>query len=91
MEEDHTKLKQAYLREQIMKKDYNPTHFANFLAKERKNGDDIGNWSLRSLREIVIQYKETFPEPPTSSEDEDEDGFEGEDSDLSEDEYKNDM
>lgn len=91
MEEDHTKLKQAYLREQIMKKGYNPTHFANYLATQRENGDDIENWSLQSLREIVIQFREDYPEPPSSSDEEEESKVDQVNSDLSEDEYKTDM
>ena len=51
-----------------MKKGYNPIHFANYLAKERDKGDDIENWSLKSLREIVLQYREDYPEPPSSDE-----------------------
>lgn len=89
MEEDQTKLKQAYLREEIMEMEYNPIHFANYLAGERENGDDIDNWSFGSLKKIVIQYKEENPEPESGEDNEEENPIQDE-SDLSEDNYDED-
>lgn len=86
LEEEQTKLKQAYLREEIMEREYNPIHFANYLAKERENGDDIDNWSLGSLKKIVIQFKEEYPDPLSDDEVDEENPIQNE-SDLSDDNY----
>lgn len=61
--QDNTELKQHYLREEILEIGYNPGHFASYLCNERDDGDDIDNWSLESLIDIVKQYKLDNPDP----------------------------
>lgn len=61
--EDNREIKQNYLREQILETGYDPGHFASYLCKERSDGDDIDNWSVESLIDVVKQYKMDNPDP----------------------------
>lgn len=61
--EENTGVKQQYLRDEILEIGYNPGHFAAYLCKERDDGDDIDNWSIESLIDVVKQYKMDNPDP----------------------------
>ena len=68
MSEEETQEKQQFLRSEILEAGYNPGNFAVFLGKKRQNGDDIDNWSMRSLTEVVKEYKVLNPEPTDDDE-----------------------
>jgi hypothetical protein len=53
---ESTKKKQVYLRKNIMEAGYDPSHFADFMSEQREEGEDIDNWSLDSLKEMVDKY-----------------------------------
>ena len=56
--EDEQELKQQFLREEILEKNYDAQSFINFLiAKKGENAADINNWSLDELKLIVVEYK----------------------------------
>jgi hypothetical protein len=61
--EDKINEKQQYLRDEILQIGYNPAHFASYLCGEREDGDDIDNWSVDSLVDVVKQYKMDNPDP----------------------------
>ena len=39
----------------IVSKD--PAEFVNYMATQRYNGDEIDNWSIDELKEVVREYK----------------------------------
>ena len=63
-----TKKKQKYLRSQIIQGGYNGSKFMGFLQKEREDGnyktlfnilgDDVNNWSMESLENVVSKFIE---------------------------------
>lgn len=63
---DETKTKQAYLRKEIIDRGYDSQAFADFLQSQKENGrfgseslgDDIDNWSVRSLELQVHRFQE---------------------------------
>ena len=56
--EDEQELKQQFLREEILEKNYDPQLFINFLiSKKGETAEDINNWSLDELKSIVIEFK----------------------------------
>lgn len=57
MAEDQTKLKQIYLRTEIIEKGYNAAKFADFLGSKREDGEDIEVWSTRSLEDLVLEFQ----------------------------------
>lgn len=56
------------MRTEILDAGYDPGNFAVFLGKKRENGDDIDNWSIDSLIEVVREYKTLNPEPTEDDE-----------------------
>ena len=61
--EDEQELKQQFLREEILEKNYDPQLFIDFLiSKKGETAEDINNWSLDELKSIVIEYKNTHNE-----------------------------
>ena len=56
--EDEQELKQQFLREEILEKNYDPQLFIDFLiSKKGETAEDINNWSLDELKLIVIEFK----------------------------------
>ena len=56
--------KQAFLRQQILQKQYDPQEFIEFLDSKLKIGDDLSLCSfeqLKSVVEVFLNYKN--PEP----------------------------
>lgn len=54
--EDYTKEKQNYLRSKIIDVGYDPVHFTDFMSKQKEDGEDIDNWSISSLKDMVVKY-----------------------------------
>ena len=56
--EEEQELKQQFLREEILDKNYDAQSFIDFLiAKKGNSAADINNWSLDELKLIVVEYK----------------------------------
>ena len=51
------KIKQTFLRKEIIEKGYDPLHFAEYLNKKKKDGINIENWLITELEEMIINYK----------------------------------
>lgn len=52
------KKKQEFLVDQIINKGYDANTFAQYIQDQREEGDDLQNWSLSSLQEAVLKYKQ---------------------------------
>jgi hypothetical protein len=51
--------KQEYLREQILKADYDPLAFKDKLdSKMAGGGDDLELWSMEALRAVVAEFRD---------------------------------
>lgn len=55
--EDIKKLKQEFLKNEILNKGYDPKHFSEYISDKKKDGTDIDNWILVELEKIVVDYK----------------------------------
>ena len=68
--------KQALLQTEIIEKNYDKTAFINFCLSKKENGDDLNNWTLDELKEIVNEFVnsqqevhiEAQPEPQSHTE-----------------------
>ena len=57
-DEQEQELKQQFLREEILEKNYDPQSFIDFLTfKKGETAADINNWTLDELKSIVVEYK----------------------------------
>ena len=48
--------KQNLLQTEIIEKNYDKTAFINFCLSKKENGDDLNNWSLEELTQIVKDF-----------------------------------
>ena len=51
--------KQKLLQEEIIDKNYDTTDFITFCLIKKENGDDLNNWTLEELENIVCEFQET--------------------------------
>ena len=51
--------KQTLLQTEIIEKNYDKTAFINFCLSKKENGDDLNNWSLDELKQIVEEFVST--------------------------------
>lgn len=68
VEEEKAK-KQAYLKEHIVQKGYDKLEFAQYMAESKENGNDIDEWALIELIDMVEEFKSTHK--PVEKEDSD--------------------
>ena len=54
--------KQTLLQTEIIEKNYDKTAFINFCLSKKENGDDLNNWTLDELRQIVNEFVSTQQE-----------------------------
>ena len=54
--EDQLQLKQDYLKAEIIDKNLEPSKFLEFCTSQKENGDDLNNWTLSELEEIVKEF-----------------------------------
>lgn len=54
--EGEIQAKQSLLQTEIIEKNYDKTAFINFCLSKKENGDDLNNWSLEELTEIVHEF-----------------------------------
>ena len=46
--------KQMYLVENVQRKGYDTTQFANYMASQKKNGNDVDVWSLEEIKDVSL-------------------------------------
>jgi hypothetical protein len=56
MEDEEIQAKQSLLQTEIIEKNYDKTAFINFCLSKKENGDDLNNWTLDELTEIVREF-----------------------------------
>ena len=54
--------KQDLLNNEIITKNYDKNAFINFCLSKKENGDDLNNWTLEELKEIVSEFVSTQTE-----------------------------
>lgn len=54
--EEQIQAKQSLLQSEIIDKNYDKTSFINFCLSKKENGDDLNNWTLEELTEIVKEF-----------------------------------
>ena len=68
MEEEEIQAKQTLLQSEIIEKNYDKTAFINFCLSKKENGDDLNNWTLDELKEIVSEFVSTQNQAQAASE-----------------------
>ena len=61
--EDEIQQKQQLLQTEIMDKNYDKNSFINFCLSKKENGDDLSNWTLSELQEIIKEFASTQQQP----------------------------
>ena len=64
---DWTKQKQNYLREEIIAKGYGAPEFVDFLASKKENGADIEMWALQELKDMVKAFQDQTDKKDSST------------------------
>ena len=86
MEEDEIQAKQTLLQTEIIEKNYDKTAFINFCLSKKENGDDLNNWTLEELTQIVNEFVSSQTQTVSSSEPQNEapktEGKEGENQEI---------
>ena len=54
--ESETKQKQTLLQTEIIDKNFNKEEFIKFCLTKKEGGDDINNWALEELKEIINEF-----------------------------------
>jgi hypothetical protein len=68
MEEgDEIQAKQTLLQTEIIEKNYDKTAFINFCLSKKENGDDLNNWTLDELTEIVHEFVKSQTQTQTQT------------------------
>lgn len=57
-DENYRKMKQKYLREQIISENFDQEEFAEYLDKCKTNGTNIDNWEFDELINMVEDFKQ---------------------------------
>ena len=68
MEDEEIQAKQTLLQSEIIEKNYDKTAFINFCLSKKENGDDLNNWTLDELTQIVQEFVSTQNQAQTQSE-----------------------
>ena len=59
--------KQTLLQTEIIEKNFDKTAFINFCLSKKENGDDLNNWTLAELTEIVHEFVNSQQAPQSST------------------------
>ena len=59
MEGEDIEAKQALLQSEIIDKNLDKNSFINFCLNKKENGDDLNNWTLEELQQIIKEFTET--------------------------------
>lgn len=57
-DENYRKMKQKYLREQIINENFDQQQFANYLGQCKEDGTNIDNWEFDELINMVEDFKQ---------------------------------
>ena len=60
--EDDFALKQSLLQKEIIDKNFDKTAFINFCMSKKENGDDLNNWNLEELTQVVQEFVKAHTE-----------------------------
>ena len=64
--DDEIQAKQTLLQTEIIEKNFDKTAFINFCLSKKENGDDLNNWTLDELTQIVNEFMNS--QTPTKTE-----------------------
>ena len=64
--DEQIQAKQTLLQTEILDKNYDKTAFINFCLSKKENGDDLNNWTLAELTEIVHEFVNSQQAPTTT-------------------------
>lgn len=67
MDSEETTKKQHYLVNKIINRGYNPDDFVEFISKKKEHGDDIQNWTMDELKDLVDEFVDSLPEQTNPS------------------------
>lgn len=56
-DDNYRKMKQKYLREQIISENFDQVKFAEYLDSCKENGTNIDNWEFDELINMVEDFK----------------------------------
>jgi hypothetical protein len=56
MQSEEITQKQNLLQNEIVNKNYDKTEFINFCMSKKENGDDLNNWALDELNQIIQEF-----------------------------------
>ena len=65
---DEIQAKQTLLQTEIIEKNYDKTAFINFCLSKKENGDDLNNWTVDELTEIVREFVNSQNQAQASTE-----------------------
>ena len=54
--------KQSLLQKEIIEKNFDKTAFINFCMSKKENGDDLNNWTLEELNQVVQEFVKAHTE-----------------------------
>ena len=66
--DDEIQAKQTLLQTEIIEKNYDKTAFINFCLSKKENGDDLNNWTVDELTQIVHEFVSTQNQAQAQSE-----------------------
>lgn len=58
MENDRIAEMQAYLKREIADTHYDPEAFTNFISSKKDCGEDLENWTLDEVQQVVAEFKQ---------------------------------
>ena len=50
-------IKQAFLQEEIVDKNYDKFKFVDFCLSKKEDGDDLNNWTLSELKDLIKEFQ----------------------------------
>lgn len=68
--------KQEFLLENIVTPGYRRESFAAFISTQKENGSDIDNWTFEELKQVVLDFQDSYKEPLTPEKGQD-DSYDG--------------
>ena len=54
--------KTKVLKNEIIEKNHDQNAFINFCLSKKENGDDLNNWTLQELKNVIKEFTETQKE-----------------------------
>ena len=62
MAKNELQIKQELLQREIIDKNCDKVAFINFCLSKKRGGDDLNNWTLKELKQIVKDFVSTKDE-----------------------------